>query len=279
MSDTFLVKIEPGGIRVQIKHQKLIIDKEPPKIEGNNLKYLSALGLGSLALGGGYYLFNKLNNRFSEKFFENINMLKLKYPNQSSYFWKKIESKFVFSILKHGDPATIILVSDNSTSLLSKNLSYDILNTIKISLKNDNNNLDSLIINPTDYQDLIQQKDYDKIKLMIDDKLKKIFLNDNHIALVNNIQKIPATSMMLFYTYSDEKSNAIFSGNIILLTLELNNVIESKTRELFNQNNVNLTKFIKKYMTDLWANEIHPDILNPLITRIGKNILLINNEK
>ncbi len=60
--------------------------------------------------------------------------------------------------------------------------------------------------------DLIETKNADKIKLYIDTKLNSLFKNGQRIALVKNVDSIPATSMLLFYTYGDDLMSAKFPG-------------------------------------------------------------------
>jgi len=72
-----------------------------------------------------------------------------------------------------------------------------------------------LVISPkTDatLNDLIETKNADKVKLYIDTKLNSLFKNGQRIALVKNVDSIPATSMLLFYTYGDDLMSAKFPG-------------------------------------------------------------------
>jgi len=75
--------------------------------------------------------------------------------------------------------------------------------------------INDLIISPktdNDLSNLIENKNADGVKLHIDTKLNNLFKNGQRIALVKNINTIPATSMLLFYTYGDDLISAKFPG-------------------------------------------------------------------
>jgi hypothetical protein len=75
--------------------------------------------------------------------------------------------------------------------------------------------LSTLIISPKSDQNLIEfitQNKHEQVKLHIDDKLISIFNSGKRVALVKNIDLIPARAMLLFYTYGDDMTNAKFPG-------------------------------------------------------------------
>jgi len=98
---------------------------------------------------------------------------------------------------------------------LGENLAYDILSWIHSSVAGNTHNLKNLILNPesdNDLTSLISKDNWDQVKLHIDTTLNGIFMNKNRIALVKDIEKIPATSMLLFYTYGDDLLSAKYPG-------------------------------------------------------------------
>lgn len=111
---------------------------------------------------------------------------------------------------------------------MGNDLAHDILNSIKASIDdNHQKNLNNLIIDPTtdeDLMDLITIEKGDKIKLHIDNKLNRIFSSGQRIALVKSISVVPATSMLLFYTYGDDLLSAKYPGDSLILskTLKIN---------------------------------------------------------
>lgn len=216
---------------------------------------------------------------FKNKFSEYMRLIKSKYPNQSGLFWANIESTYRHSIIKSKDPAIVLIVNDKLTSNLASELSYDILNTIKTSIENQRSyNLNNLIINPSDFTDLINAKLHDQVKLHIDNKLNKIFQSDQRVALVKNIQQIPATSMLLFYTYGDDLISAKYPGVVILMTLEIDHTISNEQREIFSKSSKKTMEFVESHLFKLWSKFVGEDQLKPLFTRIGNNVIFVNNE-
>lgn len=219
-----------------------------------------------------------------EKFKSLIASMKSKYPNQTNLFWANIQSTFRHSILKSKDPSIVLIVSDETTKALGNDLAHGILNSIKASIDdNHQKNLNNLIIDPMEDEDLVDlitmEKD-DKIKLHIDNKLNRIFSSGQRIALVKSISVVPATSMLLFYTYGDDLLSAKYPGVIILMTLNLNEIIEKKSekREMLMKSQSKLTGFIESYLFKIWSKQVGEDQLRPLFTRIANNVVLVNNE-
>ncbi len=65
--------------------------------------------------------------------------------------------------------------------------------------------------NDQDLIDMIKKRKDNMVKLYIDTRLK-IFGSGKKIAVISNIDMIPATSMLLFYSYGDDLTSAIFPG-------------------------------------------------------------------
>jgi len=216
---------------------------------------------------------------YQTKFNEHMKFIKSKYPNQTSLFWANIESTYRHSIVKMKDPSIVLMVSDKLTSQTGHELSSDILNAIKTSIEDkQSSNLNNLIINPVDYSDLVESKQFDQVKLIIDNKLNKIFLNGQRVALVRSIQQIPATSMLLFYTYGDDLLSAKYPGVVILMTLEIEDTIAVEKREQLTKNSKKIMEFVETHMFQMWSKFVGEDQLKPLFTRIGNNVVFVNNE-
>lgn len=220
---------------------------------------------------------------YREKFKSFIELLKSKYPNQTNLFWANIQSTYRHSILKSKDPSIVLIVSDELTKNLGSNLAHDILNSVKASIEENSHNLNDLIINPkTDVQlkTSIESKNNDKVKLQIDTRLNRIFDNGQRIAMVKNINLIPATSMLLFYTYGDDLLSAKYPGVIILMTLELEEIIGSNDnlRENLQKSQSKLTGYVEDYLFNIWSKQVGEDQLRPLFTRIANNVVLVNYE-
>jgi len=81
------------------------------------------------------------------------------------------------------------------------NIQVSDLNNSIICPKNDQNLID-----------MIKKREDDMVKLYIDTSLKQIFGSGKQIAVISNIDMIPATSMLLFYSYGDDLTSAIFPG-------------------------------------------------------------------
>lgn len=226
----------------------------------------------------------KLENNFAKKY-AGFDRLKTKYPNQTNLFWANIESCYRHSILKSKDPSIILIVSDETTRELGNILAYDILSLVHSSVATNTHHLDDLVISPqSDYDltSLISEDKYDEVKLLIDTKLNRVFMNKKKIALVKDIQEIPATSMLLFYTYGDDLLSAKYPGVVILMTLKLEGALENENnrdfRDALMKSQSKLTSYVEDYLFNLWSKQVGDDQLRPLFTRIANNVVLVNKE-
>jgi hypothetical protein len=224
----------------------------------------------------------KLQNRNLDIY---LKELKAKYPNQSTSFWANIESSCRHSIIRQKDPSIVLLVSDRETKTLATALTVDILDMVLKILKSVGltKTAQEVTIDPksdSNLADLIQENNHDKLKLYIDNKLVEWFKSGDKVALVNNIELLPAQTMLLFYTYGDDQDTAKFPGVLILMNLNLEMSLETALRERFNKNGSNkfLTKFTEDYLFKLWSARVNDDQLKPLFTRIANNVVLVNKE-
>jgi hypothetical protein len=222
---------------------------------------------------------NYVSDLSKSTFDKNFHSLKEKYPNQTNRFWANIESAFEHSIVDSKDPSIILVVNDRLTSHLAPRLVVDLfecfLNYFKKTATNP-------VINPTGdakLSKLIANRQYDMTKMYVDNKLNDIFLNGNKFALVQNIEQMPATTMLLFYTYGDDLINAKYPGIIILMSLDLSDMlIDNSKRSQLLKSASKLSEYVENYLFDLWSSHIHDDQLRPLFTRIANNVVFINNE-
>lgn len=221
----------------------------------------------------------ELQDGYSHNFDTYMKLLKSKYPSQTGLFWANIISTYQHTILRSKDPAIILIVSDNSTKTTASELTYDILNMIKKSIEETEErifNLNDLVISPKsdpNLVDLIDGREADKVKLHIDTKLNRLFNNGQRIALVKNVDVIPATSMLLFYTYGDDLMSAKFPGVIILMTVQLDEIIQEN---YLKQKDV--TSLVEKHLLETWSKDVGEDQLKPLFTRIANNVVLVRSE-
>lgn len=213
------------------------------------------------------------------KFNEHMKFIKSKYPNQTRLFWANIESTYRHSIVKTRDPSIILIVSDKLTSHTGHELASDILNAIKTSIEDQqSSNLNNLVISPAEYSNFIESKQFDQVKLIIDNKLNRIFQSGQRVALVRSIQQIPATSMLLFYTYGDDLLSAKYPGVVILMTLEIDDILLVEQRAQLANNSKKIMEFVETYLFQMWSKFVGEDQLKPLFTRIGNNVVFVNNE-
>ena len=99
-------------------------------------------------------------------------------------------------------------------------------------------------------------------------------------AIVQHIERIPFSVMLLFYTYGDDFFNSKFPGTIIFLTLELSPGLNVHSKRKQIQTSCSqMTDLVENYLSDLYLSSVHEDQLKPLFTRIANNIILINEEK
>ena len=204
--------------------------------------------------------------------------LKNSFPNQTKGFYSNIISCYKHSIIENSDPAIIILVSDKQTT---KNVNCVAQNLVKLLIKNQDVNFDHTLA--TLKSSKYKNKDSEYVKKELDEDLINIFSAKNgKIALIENIENIPAQSMILFYTYGDDITTSKYKGIIILFTYELNGAVVSNNKEKHEEltNNVaKLNSLVEKDINDRWSVYIDYDQLKPLYTRIANNIILVNNEQ
>ena len=207
-----------------------------------------------------------------------ISQLKNNFPNQTKGFYSNVISCYEHSVTGNQDPAIIILVSDKHTT---KNVNCVAKNLLKFLLKDHDGEFDYTLaaLNSVKYKN----KDSENVKKELDTDLINIFSNmKGKIALIENIENIPAKSMMLFYSYGDDLSTAKYKGIMILLTYELSEEIISNNKEKYEELTKSynkLSSFVEKDINDRWSVFIDYDQLKPLYTRIANNIILVNNEK
>ena len=99
--------------------------------------------------------------------------------------------------------------------------------------------------------------------------------------LIENIHNLPAESMILFYTYRDDATNAKYLGIIILFPYELEIVLSNnkEKHDELNSEYSKLSSFIETSLYDKWSKDIDYDQLKPLFTRIANNYVLVNPEQ
>jgi hypothetical protein len=193
------------------------------------------------------------------------NLLKKNFPNQKGYFFNNIISCYEHSVIKGRDPSIIILASNNKT-----NTNCVARKLLKI-LTEDDLNKENLII---DSISLSSMSD-DEAKEELDKSLVNIFENLNSkIALIENIEDLPAKSMILFHSYGDDESNAKFKGIMILFTFHF----EVENSGYYFQNIKEMLNLIEQKLTEKLSISIHFDQLYPLYARIANNAVLINQE-
>jgi hypothetical protein len=219
------------------------------------------------------------------EFYKRLSLIKEKYPNQTSKFWSNIESSFVYSILKKGGPSIILIVNDKSTSELASKIIADLFEFYYEIFQYSVSKFakDDLIIDPLldiELISLINSQKFDAVKNLVDDKLTKIFSAGQKFALVHHIEKLPATTMFLFYTYGDDKLNAKYSGIVILMSLALSYEmkIENLQRQQILERDAKLFEIVENRLFSLHLSKIHEDQLRPLLTRICNNVIFVNYE-
>jgi hypothetical protein len=143
---------------------------------------------------------------------------------------------------------------------------------LKTLTENDLNN-ENLIINSIS----LSRMSDDEAKEKLDKSLVNIFENLNSkIALIENIEHLPARSMILFHSYGDDESNAKFKGIMILFTFHFE--FENLEYEIQNIEEKDMRNLIEEKLTEKLSISIHSDQLYPLFSRIANNAVLIYQE-
>ena len=222
-------------------------------------------------------------NLVKKKFYSNFQSLKDKYPNQTANFWNNIESSFCYSIIDSGSPSILLLVNDKSTSNVANRIKSDMLEFFSLVLSYvPEIRTNELVIDPLsgELAFLLKNEKFDAAKKYVDTRLEVIFGSGKRVALVQNIERLPFSTMVLFYTYGDDIINAKYPGTIIIFTLELSSEFNLKSleRKKILQSCSQLTVLVENYLTDLYSANVHEDQLKPLFTRIANNIIFINEE-
>ena len=128
------------------------------------------------------------------------------------------------------------------------------------------------LINSSDLHNAI--RDSNRLKLEIDNKLNNLFSNGQKVALIRNIEFIPAEVMLLFMSYGDDFLNAKYPGVMILMTLEVDK-LEINDRDSFLKSSKQMTQYIESYLFDLWSKSLGEDQLKPIFTRIANNVIFV----
>jgi hypothetical protein len=209
--------------------------------------------------------------------------LKAKYPSQTSLFWANIEASCRHSLIKQRDPSIVLIVNDRDTQDLASTLTNDIMRMLlkvmgHASETADVQRLTLDVRADSDLADMMRGGSHDKLKLHIDTRLVDLFRSGHRVALVNNIEQLPARAMLLFYTYGDDLQTAKFPGVLILMNLNIEGSLDAALRARFVKNNKVLTKYTEDYLFRLLSASIDDDQLKPLFTRIANNVILVNHE-
>ncbi len=177
--------------------------------------------------------------------------LQMMFPNQTKGFYSHVISSYVHSITGNKDPSIIMLVSDKKNSKTVNCVAKKLLSLLT-------NDYDSefdyklAILNSDKYKN----KDSQLVKEELDGYLVNIFSKLNgKIALIENIQNIPAKSMILFYTYGDDMTTAKYRGIMVLFTYELNEETFSNNIEKYEELTKNYSK-LQQYLILKIFNEI-----------------------
>jgi hypothetical protein len=201
-----------------------------------------------------------------------LKILKTEFPSQKSGFYTNIISCYQNSILNGKDPSIIMLVASRKDKNNLGCVARKLLKTLNEAIIGQQGvNYKYLII---DTKKLVG-KQHDDAKLVLDEDLTKIFTNLNaKIALVEDIQNIPAQSMLIFHTFGDDETTTKYKGIITLLTFEIDEDI-SETKDRYAE----LSDFVERKLSEKWSKDIKYDQLKPLYARIANNIVLINNQE
>ena len=199
-----------------------------------------------------------------------VEELMKEFPNQSRNFFHTIISCYDYSVVNELGPSIIILVSNHKESKNNKCVSRRLLKFLSNS-----KDIKKLIINTKNFKTK-QNKD---AKLLLDRDLSYIFGEYREkIALVENIENIPAEAMLLFYAYGDEFLQAKFKGILILFTYELKEELSKDSKKQLFNNYAKLSTLVENELNDEWSPYVEYDQLHPLYTRIGNSIILLNEE-
>lgn len=215
------------------------------------------------------------------KFNSFLQEIKIKYPNQTELFWANIGSSFKHSVMESKDPSIVLIVNDQNTRELANRLIKDLMKGLTTVMKSNVYDLDNFIVDPvidSNLKKLINLKDSNKCKLYVDNRLDKIFKDGEKMALVKNVEMLPAHAMLIFYTYGDDLYNAKYPGILILMTLDLDFQIEPAQKSQFLQSQSVLTKFVEDHLFNIWSKQIGEDQIRPLFTRIANNVIFLNTE-
>ena len=182
------------------------------------------------------------------------------FPNQSRHFHASIKSCYLYSIINHGLPSIIILVSQpQKSNCVARKL---------IKILSGSENTSNLIINTTKFKN----QNSESAKKNLDSELANIFDKlKERVALVEDIKNIPAESMLLFHAYGDD-AGPKFNGIILFLTFEIN-------EDIISEQPKKVTSFVEEKLTELWKNKIYYDQRMALFARITNNVVLVNNNE
>lgn len=212
------------------------------------------------------------NCSIKKEFDENCQNLKIKYSNQTQSFWANVESSFIYSILESKGPSVIMIVNDKTTNDISNKITNDLLDLLLKTTENSLINKNQLIVDSSSFNDA------DLAKKHIDTKLETIFKAGKKVALIKQIQYLPAVSLFLFHKYGDEFDSEDYKGYIIIITLQLDINISNEERLNILKKPSKLNEVVENYLLETFSPFIHEDQLKPIFTRICNNLIFVNNE-
>ena len=112
-----------------------------------------------------------------------------------------------------------------------------------------------------------------KAKLELDQLLKNFFLNGLKVAIIENLEVLPPTSPLLFYSYCDDE-NAPFKAVSIIFTVHLPWHFDSFVTPKENERRV------ETYLAnEVWKSPLYEEnAVGALLSRVADTVVLLHSE-
>ncbi|KAL4219507.1 torsin-1A-interacting protein [Mactra antiquata] len=194
-----------------------------------------------------------------ELFESRFSKIKTKYPSQTKRFWRIVGSQIKRLLTDEENyPAVLLLAIPEKFSSIGSCFSSDVVSALNDVFNSTNNGY-------VDINTLISVSDDGaRVKLALDNKLMANLEKGRGVVL-DHVEMLPAQAALLLHGYCDG-DNAPYKRSVIFLGLHTNDVKQDQHD-------------LDDILNTLWLNELGEDEMPALRSRIGNNVVVLNQEQ
>ncbi|XP_043102883.1 torsin-1A-interacting protein 2 isoform X2 [Puntigrus tetrazona] len=215
-----------------------------------------------------------VHSKSLEKFDPELSALRILFPSQRPVFWHRSGKhiKRHLEMVNPTEPVSVILTAglqaERTLGCLARSLAAEYSATHNASI---------LEINGTTKR----AQDSDRVKLDIDEELRKAFEGDKPAAVVHHFEELPPGSTLIFYRYCDHE-NAAYKKVFLVFTVMLSVKEISQTTSLSAVEDMVHDHIKQKFIVSdksTMFNQMDVDKLSGLWSRISHLILPVAAEE